>query len=128
MPPARFHVDHDGAGLLQGKQVFRHAWLASAHRFHDVPARCRTVGRQIAQDLIAGPVAKGRDGSFDVGRPRGVVRLRNPGHATILTERQAKSKTRNLDDTLTILDNSLHILRVVVFGALWAATFSGQQC
>lgn len=44
MPPPWFHVDHDGAGLLEGQQVFGYAWLAGAHRFHDVSTRCRTVG------------------------------------------------------------------------------------
>lgn len=43
MPPARFHVDNDGARFLQRKKVFRHAGLAGTHCVHDVPAGCRTV-------------------------------------------------------------------------------------
>jgi hypothetical protein len=44
------------------------------------------------------------------------VRLGNPGHRTILIERRAKSKSRSLDDTLSIFDNSFHSLFVVVVG------------
>jgi hypothetical protein len=71
---------------------------------------------KIAEDLVASPVAEGGHSSLDVGRPCFVVRLGNPWHKTILIERRTKSKTRSLDDTLSIFDNSFHSLFVVVVG------------
>lgn len=110
MTPTRFQIDDNGARLLQDKQVFGHAWLTGAHGGYDVPTCRRAVRRKVSEDLVAGPVAKGRDSGLDVGGPFVVVRLGNPGHVTILIERAQKSKTRSLDDTLFIFDNSLHSL------------------
>jgi hypothetical protein len=117
VPPAGFHIHHDRAELLQCQQVFGHARFTGAHCRHDVSTACRPVRRKIAENLVSRPVAKGRNGGFDVGGPRFVVGPGNPRHATILTERFQKSKTRSLDDTLSIFDNSLCSLCVVVVDA-----------
>ena len=116
MPPARLKVHRDGAGLLKCKQVLGYARLTGTHCFHDVASGRRTMRGKVAEDLIPGPVAKRRNGCLDVGGPGDVVRLRNPWHATILTERPQIRKTRSLDATLIIFDNSLYSLLVVVVG------------
>ncbi len=53
MPPARFHVDDYGAGLLKGQEVFGDARLAGAHGVHDVSASSRTVSGKVAEDFVA---------------------------------------------------------------------------
>ena len=116
MPPARLKVHCDGAGLLKCKQVLGYARLTGAYCCHDVTAGRRTVRGKVAEDLIPRSVAKCRDSGLDVVRPGIVVRLRDPGHGTILTEGSPKSKTRSLDDTLIIFENSLYSFPVVVVG------------
>ena len=49
------------------------------------------------------------------------MRLGNPWHGTILIYSSKKSKTRHLDDTLIILENSLHSLIAFVVGRSLAA-------
>lgn len=49
------------------------------------------------------------------------MRLRNLWHGTILIYSSKKSKTRPLDDTLIILENSLHSLITFVVGPGLAA-------
>jgi hypothetical protein len=80
------------------------------------------VRGKIAEDFVACPVAERGHSSLDVGRPCFVVWLGNPGHRTILIEGRAKSKSRSLDDTLSIFDNSFHSLFVVVVGRFLTAT------
>lgn len=122
MPPARFHVSHDGASLLQSQQVLGNAGFACAYGSDNIPAGRRAVRGKVAQDLVARPVAKSRDSSLDVGGPGVILRLSNPWHGSILTEHVPKSKTRSLDDTLIIVDNSLHSFTLFLAVSIPAAT------
>jgi hypothetical protein len=86
--------------------MLRNAGIARADSGDNVAARGRPTGREESKNFVSRPVAEGCDGSLDVGRPGGVVRLRNSRHKVILPEGSAKSKNRTLDDTLIIFDNN----------------------
>ena len=83
-----------------------HAGIARADSGDDVAARRRPTRGEESKKFVSRPVAEGCDGSLDVGRPGGVVRLRNSRHTVILPEGSAKSKNSTLDDTLVIFDNN----------------------
>jgi hypothetical protein len=106
VPTSRLDVDHHHACLFECGQVLGHAGIARADSSDDVSARRRPSGRDESKDFVSRPVAEGCYGSLDVGRPGGVVRLRNSRHKVILPEGSAKSKNRTLDDTLIIFDNN----------------------
>jgi hypothetical protein len=106
VPTSRLDVDHHHTCLFQRGQVLGHTGIARADSGDDIPARRRPTGSEEPKDFVSRPVAECRDGSLDVRRPGGVVRLRNSRHKLILPEGATKSKNSTLDDTLIIFDNN----------------------
>lgn len=106
MPTPRFDVDHHHTGLFERGQMLGHAGIARADSRDDIPSSCRPTRSEEPKNLVSRPVAESCDGSLDVRRPSGVVRLGNSRHKVILPEGGAKSKNSTLDDTLIIFDNN----------------------
>ena len=106
MPASRLDVDDHHSCLFERGKVLCHAGIARADSGDDIPPSCRPTRSEEPKNFVSRSVAEGCDGSFDVGRPGGVVRLRNSRHKVILPEGSAKSKNSTLDDTLIIFDNN----------------------